>query len=300
MRRAKGQGPVQKLEVFQSLWAMELRRPDGVERTRAEAFEMVAAAGFDGMGVDLVSDADLAEARSLKHIFDQHGLACTINAFPNSIEELRPVLHMARDFDARFVNVMGRVMPIALDEMIPVVRAWIAMGEEEGVPIHFETHRNCITNDLYTTLQLLDAIPEMTLCADLSHMLVDREFWYPVSPENHALIRRLLERSQCFQGRVASREQIQVQVSFAQHQKWFDVFTGWWEDGFRLWRQRSGDDAVLNFLCELGPPEYAITGADGFELSDRWKETMIIRRRAEAIWTSLEDQQAQALAPPPL
>jgi hypothetical protein len=278
---------------------MELRRPDGVERPVAEAFEMVAAAGFDGMGIDLVSTGDLAHAATLKQLYERHELGCSINAFPNSIEELRPVLHMARDFGARFVNVMGRVMPIALADMIPVVRAWIAMGEEEGVPIHFETHRNCITNDLYTTLQLLDAIPQMTLCADLSHMLVDREFWYPVVPENHALIRRLLERSQCFQGRVASREQIQVQVTFAQHQKWFDVFAVWWEDGFRLWRQRSGDDAVLNFLCELGPPEYAITGADGYELSDRWEETMIIRRRAEAIWKSLEEQEAQAPAPAP-
>jgi hypothetical protein len=84
--------------------------------------------------------------------------------------------------------------------MVPVVRAWITMGAEEGVAVHFETHRNCITNDLFTNLQLLDAIPELTLCADLSHMLVDREFWYPISSENQAFIHRLLERSACFQG----------------------------------------------------------------------------------------------------
>jgi len=162
------------------------------------------------------------------------------------------------------------------------------MAAEESVTIRFETHRNCITNDLFATLQLLDAIPELPLCADLSHMLIDREFWYPISEENHAFIRRLLERSECFQGRVASREQIQVQLSFPQHRKWFDVFAGWWEEGFRLWRQRSGDDAVLNFLCELGPVEYAITGPDGFELSDRWEETLIMRRRVESIWADLD------------
>ena len=44
-----------KLEVYQSLWAMELRRPDGHERKVEESFEMVAAAGYQGMSVDLAS-----------------------------------------------------------------------------------------------------------------------------------------------------------------------------------------------------------------------------------------------------
>jgi hypothetical protein len=281
---------MQKLEIFQSLWAMELRRPDGKERSVEESFAMVAAAGFAGMGIDLVAKTDIGQARKLKHLYDRHGLGCSINAFPNTIAELRPVLYMAKDFNARFVNIIGRVMPISFEEMIPVVRAWITMAAEEGVEIRFETHRNCITNDLFTTLQLLDALPELSLCADLSHVLVDREFWYPISDENHGFIRRLLERSECFQGRVASREQIQVQLSFPQHKKWFGVFAGWWEEGFRLWRQRSDRDAVLNFLCELGPAEYAITGSDGFELSDRWEETLVMRRRVESIWADLDTE----------
>ena len=219
---------MQKLEIFQSLWAMELRRPDGVERSHEEAFEMVAAAGYHGMGIDM-GVFDDEKIRSTRPLFERHKLACLINAFPKTIEDLRPVLRMAREFDARFVNIIGQVMPISLEGMIPVIRAWIAMAEAEKVPILFETHRNCITNDLFTTLQLLDAIPELMMCADLSHYLVDREFWYPVSEENHALIRRVLHRSNAFQGRVASREQIQVQITFPQHQKWFDLFAGWWE-----------------------------------------------------------------------
>jgi hypothetical protein len=277
-----------KLEVFQSLWAMELRRPDGRERSVEEAFEMVAGAGYHGMAIDLAKTA-VETARKTRPLFERHKLGCLINAFPRTIAGLRPVLHMAKDFNACFVNVIGEVIPLSLAGMIPVIRAWIAMAEEEGVEIQFETHRNCITNDLFTTLQLLDAIPELRLCADLSHYLVDREFWYPIAPENHALIRRILARSDSFQGRVSSREQIQVQISFPQHQKWFDLFAGWWEEGFRLWRARAGIDATLRFLCELGPPEYAITGADGYELSDRWDEALTIRRRVEAIWRCLDD-----------
>ena len=276
-----------RLEVFQSLWAMELRRPDGKERSVEDSFEMVAEAGYHGMAIDL-GVTGLDDARALQPLFDRHDLGCMINAFPNTIEGLRPVLHMARDFDARFVNIIGQVMPISVGDMIPVIREWLDMAREEGVAVQFETHRNCITNDLFTTLQLIDAIPEMDLCGDLSHYLLDREFWYPVSEEDNALISRILARSKSFQGRVASREQIQVQISFPQHQKWFDLFASWWKEGFSLWRAQAADDDVLNFLCELGPPEYAITGPDGYELSDRWEEALMIRRRVEDIWASLD------------
>jgi len=277
---------MQRLEVFQSLWAMELRRPDGFERPVAENFQMVADAGYAGMAIDLgVMNND--EALATRPYFERHGLGCLINAFPKTIEDLRPVLQMSKQFDTRYVNIIGQVMPIKVEDMIPVIRAWIDMAGEEEVPILFETHRNCITNDLFATLQLIDAIPEMELCADLSHYLVDREFWYPISEEDDALVQRILQRSEAFQGRVANREQVQVQISFPQHQKWFDQFAAWWTDGLRSWRERAGDDAVANFLCELGPPEYAITGADGYELSDRWEEALIIKERVEGIWDEL-------------
>jgi hypothetical protein len=275
-----------KLEIYQSLWAMELRRPDGRERKVEESFEMVAQAGYHGMSVDLAS-LDVAAARKFKPLFEKHRLGCMINAFPTTVEALRPVLRMAKDFNACFVNIIGQVMPLSVEGMIPVVRAWIAMAEAEGVEVQFETHRNCITNDLFATLLLLDAVPELRLCADLSHFLLDREFWYPIAAENHALIRRILERSDSFQGRVASREQIQVQISFPQHQKWFDLFAGWWEEGMGMWLARAKPTDTLRFLCELGPPEYAITGPDGYELSDRWEEALIIRKRVEAIWERL-------------
>jgi hypothetical protein len=282
-----------KLEVYQSLWAMELRRPDGKERSVEESFDMVATAGFDGMAIDFgVTDIDAA--LKTKPLFEKYGLGCLLIAFPKTIEALRPVLEMAKQFDAPFVNVIGQVMPISVEGMIPVIRSWIAMAETIGVPIQFETHRNCITNDLFTTLQLIDAIPEMVLAADLSHYLVDREFGYPIDEASHELIRRIMRRSASFQGRVASREQIQIQIEFPQHRKWLDLFLGWWEEGFRMWRKRFAPDARLNFLCELGPREYAITGPDGNELSDRWQEAIAIRRLVLDIWNRLDAEAAGA------
>lgn len=281
----------QRLAIYQSLWAMELRRPDGVERTIEESFAMVAKAGFDGMAIDL-GLTDIESVYAAKPLFTRHKLGCLINAFPRSIEGLLPALEMAREFEAPFVNVIGQVMPLTVEGMIPVVRRWIEQSNRLGVPIQFETHRNCITNDLYTTLQLIDAVPEMRLCADLSHFLLDREFPYPIAARDQAHIRRILERADSIQGRVASREQIQVPLAFPQNRKWLELFLDWWELGFRLWRQRMPVDETLIFLCELGPPEYAITGADGHELSDRWEESLVLRDYARRIWNKLDSEPA--------
>lgn len=276
-----------RLEIFQSLWAMELRDPERPQRTAEESFAMAAGAGYHGMAIDLGA-TDMAAARATLPLYEKYGLRGFFNAFPQSIEGLQPVIDLSHEIAAPFVNVIGQVMPLTVGDSVPVIWDWIAMGEAAAMPVLFETHRNCITNDLFATLNLMHAIPEMRLCADLSHFVVDREFPFPVSDENHALIRRILERSDSFQGRVATREQIQVPVGFPQHQGWFDTFKGWWEEGLRQWRARAAPDDTVIFLCELGPREYAITDADNRELSDRWEDALVIRRAVEDIWAKLE------------
>ena len=256
----------------------------GIKLPYDQVCEMVANAGYNGMAIDLGA-GDVAQAHEVRPHMDRHGLTPLIVAFPKTVESLRETLIMAKDFGSPFVDVIGQVMPLSLDGMIPIIRQWMDMADEIGVPIQFESHRNCITNDLYSTLCLLDAIPEMRMCADLSHYVVDREFWHPMSERDMGLISRILQRSDSFQGRVASRQQIQLQLDFPQHQKWIDLFKVWWREGFEDWRKRSNGDCI--FLCELGPPEYAMTGPDGREMSNRWEEALQIRRWVQDIWDDL-------------
>ena len=271
------------LRVYQSLWATELRRPGVPERPVEERFDAVKAAGYDGMALDLGA-IDLDSARQYVREYARTGLAGLVTAFPTSIEGLRPALHLAKEIGAPFVIVVGQIMPIAVHDMVPVVRDWLRVSSQERVPIQFETHRNCITNDLFATLQLLDAIPEMRLSADLSHYVVDREMMQPINSVMQGYVARVLERSDSFQGRIATRSQVQVPIAFPQHRDWLDTFTRWWREGFARWRERSSGETDLVFLCELGPPNYAITDANGNELSDRWQEALELKRLAQALW----------------
>jgi hypothetical protein len=274
------------LRVYQSLWATEQRRPGAPELPVAERFDAVKEAGYDGLALDLGA-LDLAAARSCVREYVRTGLSGLLTAFPTSIEALRPALHLAKDIGAPFVIVVGQVMPLAVHDMIALVQQWLRLAAEESMPIQFETHRNCITNDLFTTLQVLQAVPEMRLSADLSHYVVDREMMQPITAQMQNYVVRVLERSDSFQGRIATRNQIQVPIAFPQHRDWLETFLDWWREGFRLWRMRASAQDLV-FLCELGPPNYAITDAHGDELSDRWQEALELKRLARALWTEVD------------
>lgn len=270
------------LHVYQALWAMDkLATP---EVSTGDKFDRVRDAGFDGMAIDLGA-LTLAEAEATVPHFARTGLRGGLTAFPATVEALRPALALAHRIAAPYVVVIGQVMPVKVADMIPVIEGWLRVAAQEHMPIQFETHRNCITNDLFTTVQLLEALPEMRMAADLSHYVVDREMPCPPAPYLQGLITRVLARSDSFQGRVAARGQIQIALDFPQHAKWVSLFRGWWREGFVAWRQRhAADDAPLVFLCELGPPDYAITDATGRELSDRWSEALTLARWARELW----------------
>lgn len=277
----------QKLEIYQSLWAMELRQPGVPERPMEDNFKMVAEAGYDGLCIDPAIH-EIEDSLKLKPLYREYGLKCMVNAFPATVAELRPLLGLASELEASMVNVIGQVMPLTVEEGIPVIRQWMSDAHEAGLPLLFETHRDCTLNDLYYTLQMIEAVPEMRLCADLSHYVIDREMRLPLSETDRGYMHRILERSDCFQGRVANREQVQVQIDFPQHQDWVRQFRDWWRDGIGMWRRRNDENATLAFLCELGPPPYAMTDANQAELSDRWQEALAIRSWVEDIWSSLD------------
>ena len=276
----------QTLEIYQSLWAMEQRKP-GVPEAPAEVhFERIKAAGYQGICID-PNVEEINDALALAPLFKDHHLSCMVNAFPNAADELTPLLDMASELGAQQVNIIGGVMPMTVLETIPVIEHWINVASAYDFQVLFETHRNATLNDLFATLEVLQAVPKLRLCADLSHFVVDREISLPLNPIQETYFEHVLQRSDSFQGRISNNEQIQVSVQFPQHQAWVTQFKSWWQAGISAWSARQTEDATLRFLVELGPPPYAITDQHQQELSDRWEEALIIRGWVEALWAEL-------------
>jgi len=272
------------LDIYQSLWAMEQRIPGQAEDPVETHLAQIAEAGYAGACIDPnVSEID--DCLKLKTAFEQHGLKCMVNAFPHDVASLEPLLDMAAEMNATQVNVIGGVMPLTALEAVPVVSTWLSMARAYDFPLLLETHRNGTLNDLFYTLEVLEMVPELRLCADLSHFVVDRELQLPLGETDQGYFATILERSDSFQGRISSNQQIQIALDFPQHRDWVMQYRQWWAQGIEGWAPRQQADATLNFLVELGPPAYAITGPDQRELSDRWLEGLQIREWVEAIWS---------------
>ena len=274
------------LNIYQSLWAMERRIPGQAEEPVEVHMERIAEAGYAGACVD-PNVSEIPDCLALMPAFERLGLKCMVNAFPHDVEAMRPLLDMAAEMNATQVNVIGGVMPLTAAEAVPVVETWLAMADAYDFPLLLETHRNGTLNDLFFTLEVLEGLPELRLCADLSHFVVDRELQIPLNETDDAYFSTILERSDSFQGRISNNQQIQIAIDFHQHQEWVTQYRQWWQQGIVGWHARQAHDATLNFLVELGPPAYAITGADQRELSDRWQEGLQIREWVEAIWSAL-------------
>jgi sugar phosphate isomerase/epimerase len=272
---------VQKLLVLQSMWAMQRRHTDGHERTLEENVRMIVEAQYDGISMGLREHDDV---RRVARLLRAHDMQLEGGCFPRTVDDLLPALEIASEVGVLHLNVQADVRPRRLQDCIPLLEGWRRLAEQVPFPVYFETHRDRMTTDLLFTLDLLDSFPDLRLLADLSHFLVGREFAWPVTEENHALIHRVLDHSWAFHGRVASREQVQVEISFPHHRMWLDLFLRWWEYGFRSWRGRAEADDSLAFVCELGPKPYAITGADGNDLSDRWQDALLLRAEIRKVW----------------
>ncbi|HEY4443782.1 MAG TPA: hypothetical protein VGN30_05805 [Steroidobacteraceae bacterium] len=276
---------MQRILFLQSMWAMLSRHRDGFEPTLETNVQRIIDARYDGVSLPFLGRHEVGQVAGL---LEPRGMVMEAVCFPTVVDDLKPVLELAAEFRPHHINLQPNVRPRRIQDCVSILEGWQRLAEQCDIPVYVETHRDRMTTDLLFTLDLLDQLPNLRLVADLSHYLVAREFAYPVSAENHAYIRRILDRAWALHGRVASREQVQVEISLPQHRIWLDLFLEWWRYGMQSWRTRAADNDSLVFVCELGPPPYAITDTQGEELTDRWNEALLLRETVAQLWKNLD------------
>lgn len=275
-------------QVYQALWGMD-GLPHGEDRewSIGQKLDRIAATGFDGVDIPLSDGFATGEAVQAAN---ERELAYSLTCYPVSGEDFRARTGQIAAFPVApaAVNVQPNVRVFTVAEGVAHLEQLVQISGEAGLPITVETHRDRLTTDLRFTLRLLDALPELRLTADLSHFVVGQEFSvWPISEEDDQLVHRVLERSDAFQGRVASREQVQITAGWEIHAPYLELFRRWWRDGFAAWAARAQPGADLVFTCELGPPSYAIVDREGRELSDRWEDALLLCDVAREAWAEV-------------
>jgi len=265
-----------RLLVLQSLWAMQ--RLSASEDPPVEAMvARVQAAGFDGVGLRCMERGFVAQVAPE---LQARGLAWQAQCLPRCAAEMAPLLDLAAEFGAVQVNVIARLPPAPPSIQAAIIGGWIEDAAARGLPLLVETHRASATNTLDDTVALLDALPGLRLTADLSHPIVAHGAKLPLAPDVAAMLDRVIACAASLHLRIGTSEQVQVAPGWPQHAVWREAFAGWWR---RILARRSGD-APMVVLVELGPPPFAITNADGGELSDRWADALYLRDLIRTLW----------------
>ncbi|MEH7545227.1 MULTISPECIES: sugar phosphate isomerase/epimerase family protein [Bacillaceae] len=289
-----------RLEVLMSWWGMNglgVRNGAGDEWSMEEKVRCIAEAGYDGINGMLPEDM---EAERWHRLLDQYNLSYSVNAYPKTAEELYVFLCKAKSFGrVDFVNVQV-IRPFLVGEQAVQMLADMAeMSRSAGIPTYIETHRGTITQDLLRTVEYAQRLPGLELTIDFSHYVVAGEM-HTVSDEAEELLRTLLPRTKSIHARVSNGEQVQIDIPMfgsvdgeGAADREFDHpmlnhFQRWWLGGMRSWRQTAQQDEVLPFVCELGPPPYAITVRRQddvqYEVSDRWTQALLFARIARSLW----------------
>ncbi|MCZ8520846.1 MULTISPECIES: sugar phosphate isomerase/epimerase family protein [Paenibacillus] len=287
MRSIRTERPAgRRLEVQMSWWGMSGLQGGAAGDTTEDKVRRIAEAGFDGINGFLPEPAG---AQEWKRLLREYGLSFSVNAYPSSVGDLEGFLQRAAAYGGAIGHVNVQVMTpfvtgAPAQELLGGLQALVA---SYGIDVCIETHRGTATQDLLRTVRYVQALEDLRLTIDFSHYVTAGEM-RTVSPEAEALLGILLTRTSAIHGRISNGEQIQVDPGEHGEHEAVPHFVRWWKRGMEYWLNDAGRGVVLPFVCELGPPPYAITrdecGERAEELGDRWAQSLWLARTARELW----------------
>lgn len=275
-----------RLRVQHSLWSLgKLPMNAETEWTLTEKFQRVKEAGFVGVECWL-SDENEQEHKSA---LDAQGLRLTLGHHPFSLDDVKQTVARALRLKADFIFAQPLHPYVPISEAAAFCREARKIANDAGLVYFIETHRNNIPESLNQSLQLIEAWPEVRFTGDFSHFVVVGEFYGWESENAVERMLPVLERTSHLHGRISNGEAVQVDVGDGSGMT-PQFFVRIWAEVMRQWRKSAQPGDIFPFASELGPPRYAITLPDGKEFSDRWEQSLVMKRLAEQAWKLASDE----------
>ena len=269
-----------RLQIQHSLWSLiGLPMNAETEWTLDEKLQRVKAAGFEGVECWL-SDEDESKHKAA---LDQHSLRLTLGHHPHTLDDVRQTVDRAKRLGADFVFAQPLNPFVPIREAVVFLKEARKIANEEGLCFWVETHRNNIPESLNQALELVNADPEIRFTGDFSHFVVVSEFYGLEYERAIDRMMPILSRTSHLHGRISNGEQVQVEVGDGSGQT-AQFFVQIWTTVMKEWRKSAGPGDVFPFASELGPPRYAITTPDGKEFSDRWEQSLVMKKLAQQAW----------------
>lgn len=269
-----------RLRVQHTLWSL-IKLPINAETewTYDEKFSRVKAAGFEGVECWLSDDNE----KEITEALDRHGLRLALGHRPFKPEDTRAVVERAKRLGVDYVMAQPADAYTPLKEVARLVTEGRKIANDAGIAYFVETHRNNFTETIPQTIALIEAVPDIRITADLSHFVVVGEFYGWEDERAHERMTPILERVSHIHGRISNGEQVQVDCADGDT-PWAQFFVRLWSIAIKHWRAGAGPGDILPFSSELGPPRYAITTPEGKEISDRWTQSLVMKKLIEQAW----------------
>ncbi len=272
-----------RLQLVQNLWGLRVYPSAPEEWPEEKKLAEIKAAGFDAFDV-WVGGASEAELARWKALGEKHGLGIGVEFGPARVEDAEAGIAAAKRLGSVYLDahVASYFTPEAEAEAL--LRGLVERCRRADMPLVIQTHRGRVTQDLLRTVAYAQAIPELRFDLDFSHYLVAGEHTGALPAPAEAALAVLMQRATMLDGRVSNGEQVQVDLLNPVYREHLDRVAALWKRVMLGWLRGARRGDVFPFRVELGPPGYAILGADGREISDRWAQQKALRDIIERLW----------------
>jgi hypothetical protein len=276
-----------RLLIYANGWAaLELPKlpRDGAAWSTDEFLDRIKSAGYHGFQGG-AADAKRCHARGLRF--------CTSGRI-NAPAEADPALKAAADSGADCMTIHAGWGMEDDAQVDGIVHAILDLSAKHDVPAYIETHRATLAQDMWRIVQLIKRIPEVRFNGDFSHLYCGQEMPYGGFENKFAYMRPIFQRCSFFHGRISDGQCMQADVGDGRDNVHAKHFQQMWTESMTSWLKTANPGDILPFTPELGPPssKYSIMIPDAagraMELSDRWAQSLVLKRLAEESFASAQ------------